>query len=123
MHHIDIHVRDLEATRRLFDPLMRAIGYELRSEYPDYVSYWRGRRRPSIGFIHDTNAGSAMMQLAFGAPDRAGVDAAGEVVRANGAKKIEGPVIHPEYGDDYYALFFEDADGNRFEIVDEATHP
>ena len=29
---------------------------------------------------------------------------------------IEGPGIHPEYGDDYYAVFFEDPDGNRYEI-------
>jgi len=33
-----------------------------------------------------------------------------------GARAIEGPGLHPEYGE-YYAVFFEDADGNRFEIV------
>lgn len=122
MHHIDIHVSDLVQTRRLLDAVMPLVGYELRSEYPDFVSFWRGGKRPSLGFIPDgQRGGSATMQLAFGVAKNADVDAVAHAARTNGARNIEGPAIHAEYGDDYYAVFFEDADGNRFEVVCDST--
>ncbi len=119
MHHVDVHVSNLPATRRLFDAVAPAIGYEIRSADDDFVSYWRGRR-PSIGFIADGLAGSAAMQLAFAVSTADAVDAAADAARRNGARNIDGPAIHPEYGDDYYAVFFEDASGNKFEVLRDA---
>ena len=116
MHHVDVHVSSLEAAKRLFSAVAPAIGYELRLEYPDFISYWRGGQRPSLGFIPDGETGSAMMRLAFSVPTNAGVDAAAKAAAENGARNVVGPSIHPEYGDDYYAVFFEDADGNKFEV-------
>ncbi len=118
MHHVDVHVSDLAATKRLFDAVAPSIGYELRAADEDFVSYWRGKR-PSIGFIADGVAGSAAMQLAFAVETDDAVDAAADAARRNGARNIDGPAIHPEYGDDYYAVFFEDAGGNKFEVLRE----
>lgn len=121
MHHLDIHVSDLAATRRIFDPIMPELGLQLRSESDDFVSYWRGDR-PSIGFILDeTPGGSGLMQPCFGVPTRGHVERVAALARGNGAKNVEGPAIHPEYGDDYYAVFFEDADGNKFEVLNDET--
>lgn len=121
MHHLDIHVSDIAATRRLFDRIMPELGLELRSESDDFVSYWRGRR-PSIGFILDDKPrGSGSMQPCFGVTTRAQVDRVAELARANGARSVDGPAIHEEYGDDYYAVFFEDADGNAFEVLNDET--
>ena len=47
---------------------------------------------------------------------QAAVEAAAEAARSNGAHQVEGPGFHPEYGEDYYAVFFEDADGNKYEV-------
>ncbi len=116
MHHVDVHVSDLDAAKRLFSALAPAIGYEMRSEEPDFVSYWQGGTRPTLGFIPDRDAGSAMMRLAFAAASNAGVDAAAHAAQEHGARNVDGPAIHAEYGDDYYAVFFEDADGNKFEV-------
>jgi catechol 2,3-dioxygenase-like lactoylglutathione lyase family enzyme len=121
MHHIDIHVTDIASTRRLFDAVMPAVGYELRSEDTDYVSYWRNRTRPSLGFIADGENGSAMMRIAFAVANNSAVDAAASAARQNGARNIEGPSIFPEYDPDYYAVFFEDPDGNKFEICADAS--
>lgn len=117
MHHVDMHVRDLAATKRLLDAIAPHIELELRSHDDDFVSYWRNRRRPSFGFIQDDAGGSGRCRLAFGVRDRSAVDAAADAAVRHGAGSVEGPGIHPEYGDDYYAVFFEDADGNKFEIV------
>jgi predicted lactoylglutathione lyase len=117
VHHIDVHVRDLAATKRLFSALAPGLGYELRSEYDEFISFWRtGKRRPVVGFLLDTEHGSASMRLAFAVEGLKDVDRLAGIARENGATAIEGPAFHPEYGDDYYAVFFEDADGNRYEI-------
>ena len=115
MHHVDVHVSDIAATKRLFDAVAPSIGYEQRSADDDFVSYWSGSR-PSVGFILDGNAGSAMMQLAFAAASIEHVDRAAAAAKEHGARNVDGPSFQPEYGDDYYAVFFEDADGNKFEV-------
>jgi hypothetical protein len=117
VHHIDVHVTSIDTARKLLDELMPAVGYEFRAEADGYVSYWKDRRRPSIGFIEEAPVGSGAMRLAFGVATREAVDGAAEIARANGARDITGPMIHAEYGDDYYAVFFEDADGNKYEVV------
>ncbi len=116
MHHLDIHVSDLAAAKRLFDAIGPHVGLELRSDDPDFVSYWRGGKRPSIGLIPGEGAGSGLMRVAFAVADAAAVDAVAAEARKHGATQVDGPSIHSEYGD-YYAVFFEDADGNKFEIV------
>lgn len=121
MHHVDVHVRDIAAAKRLLSALAPGLGYELRSDDDDFFSYWRaGKTRPAIGFLLDSEHGSGTMRLAFSVATSGDVDALAAAARANGATAFEGPGLHPEYGDDYYAVFFEDADGNRYEIcVDE----
>ncbi len=123
MHHIDIHVADLAVTRRLLAAVLPPLGYALRADEPAYVSYWKDQARPSLGFIAGGGRGSGMMRIAFATPAREAVDAIAAAARASGAHNVDGPGFHPEYGDDYYAVFFEDADGNKFEITIEETSP
>jgi predicted lactoylglutathione lyase len=120
LHHIDVHVRDLKAMKRLFGALAPAIGYRLRADADDdnFAGYEPVKGGyPRVGFEQGTKYGSGMMRLAFGVESREAVDAAAKTASDNGARNMEGPSIHPEYGDDYYAAFFEDADGNLYEIV------
>ena len=49
------------------------------------------------------------------------VDQIAKVVRRAGAKNIEGPQIWPDYSPGYYALFFEDPDGNKLEVCCRAS--
>jgi len=117
MHHLDIHVRDIPATKRLFDAVAPAVDYEPRAAEQDFVSYQRtGGKRPNLGFILDNAHVAGSMQIAFAATTRAAVDAAAKAAHSAGAQHIDGPCFHPEYGDDYYAVFFEDRDGNKFEV-------
>jgi catechol 2,3-dioxygenase-like lactoylglutathione lyase family enzyme len=116
MHHLDVHVSSVARARGLLDAVLPLVGYRVRSEESDFVSYWKHQQRPSIGFIEDAEFGSGAMRLAFAAATRQAVDDAAEAAAKNGARNIEGPGLHPEYGD-YYAVFFEDIDGNKFEIA------
>lgn len=117
MHHIDIHVRDLAGTKALIDAIAPEVGYRCRSADDEFVGYETAAGgRPRFGLIPDSEAGGTM-RVAFGVADRPSVDRVGELVRPNAGRAIEGPGLHPEYGDDYYAVFFEDADGNKFEVM------
>ncbi|HKU80784.1 MAG TPA: VOC family protein [Candidatus Tumulicola sp.] len=119
LHHVDVHVRDLAAARALFDAIAPHVGYRTCNDDPDFAGYERADGgRPRVGLIldpADVRAGS--IRVAFSVASRDEVDAAAAAAERSGARAIEGPGLHPEYGDDYYAVFFEDADGNRYEIV------
>lgn len=122
LHHVDVHVRDLERARQLFDAIAEYAGYRARANDPDDEADFAGYEpvnggRPRIGFIADGAVAAGSIRIAFSAASRADVDAAAQAARARGARSMEGPSLHPEYGDDYYAVFFEDDDGNRYEIL------
>lgn len=125
LHHLDIHVRDIDATQTLLDALAGHIGYRrivdsAEPEEPGFVGYETvSGGRPRFGLIPDLAALPGSTRVAFAVETRAQVDAAARVARDHGACAIEGPGPHPEYGD-YYAVFFEDAGGNKFEICADA---
>lgn len=122
MHHVDVHVTSVPRSRTLLDAFMPVVGYAIRTDETDFVSYWRNEKRPSIGFIEDgTPVRPGAMRIAFAVSEQADVDAAARAAIDGGARNIEGPGIHSEYGDDYYAVFFEDFDGNKFEVVHDAA--
>lgn len=117
LHHVDVHVRDLGAARALFDAFVAHVGYRKLADEADFVGYeTAGGGRPRIGLILDTEHRAGSMRLAFSVETREQVDAVARAAREAGATSIEGPGVHLEYGE-YYAVFFEDAEGNRFEIV------
>lgn len=117
LHHVDIHVRDIDAARVLFDGLSGHIGYRRLVREPDFVGYeTECGGRPRFGLILDPAHRAGSMRLAFAVETPELVDAAARIAVQCGARAMEGPGLHPEYGD-YYAVFFEDADGNRYEIM------
>ena len=125
LHHLDIHVRNIVAAQRLLDALAEHIGYRRVSESdefeePGFVGYETAAGgRPRFGLIPDPASLPGSTRLAFAVETREQVDAAATIAREHGARAIEGPGLHPEYGD-YYAVFFEDPDGNKFEICADA---
>jgi catechol 2,3-dioxygenase-like lactoylglutathione lyase family enzyme len=71
----------------------------------------------SFGFTEEPNHQPNGTRIAFWAHSRELVDRVGAAIRAAGAKNIEGPGACPEYSGDYYAVFFEDPNGNKLEVV------
>ncbi len=122
LHHVDVHVRNTDIASALFDALAEHIGYRRvgdsqEFDEPGFVGYETADGgRPRIGLIPDPGQRAGSTRLAFGVATRERVDAAARAARDHGARAIEGPAVHPEYGD-YYAVFFEDSDGNKFEVV------
>lgn len=122
LHHVEINVSSLEASLRFWRPLLEMLGYAEHQNWPDGRSYilngtylvfvqasdlQSGFNRRGVGLNH----------LAFHAGSRAQVDELTAWVRAQGFR-ILYESDHPYAGGpQHYALFCEDPDKIKVEIV------
>jgi predicted enzyme related to lactoylglutathione lyase len=115
--HIDHRVRSLESVRAFYDALMPALGYSKISASGRVVEYFTSDAANQFFGIHQrSDHVPSKTRIAFAARTRADVDRIGAVLAAAGAKRIQGPQDCPDYSQPYYAVFFEDPEGNRFEV-------
>jgi len=114
--HVDVRVRDRAAATAYYDKLFGALGMtgapgtEFRTyayDHDDPDATW-------FGFTEDRDHEPGRSRIAFAADSKADVDRIAAVVREIGSRAVEGPEY--AYGPEYYGVFFEDPDGNRFEI-------
>src|SRR5207237_9783520 len=78
----------------------------------------KGERKmvPFIALNEEPGHRGNSNRIAFRAESDEEVDRLGEIVRQAGARNVEGPEYCHEYTPGYYAVFFEDGDGNKWEI-------
>ena len=113
--HIQLVVRDLSASKRFYEAVLKVLGVPIGGSADDY--FW-------VDELFVSSADSAAAQgiltgrhhLAFQAADRAAVDAFYRVGLANGGIDNGAPGERP-YHPGYYAAFLIDPDGNNIEAV------
>jgi len=116
--HIDLRVASMADALPFFDTLLPALGFTQRYHSPEWKVFATTDPPPGTAYIGITErAGHAPNEnrIAFWASDAAAVDRLAEVVVAAGARDVSGPRPMP-YGPGYYAVYFTDPSGNRFEI-------
>ena len=113
--HIQLVVKDLTASRKLYEAIFDVLGIPLGGEADDY--FWFDELFVSTA---DSVAAQGKLtgrhHLAFQAKDRATVDAFHREALANGGKDNGAPGERP-YHPGYYAAFALDPDGNNIEAV------
>ena len=123
--HIDLRVTDLTAARPLYDVLLPALGLTELVHFEDTCEYYEpaepDEARRFFGLTAAADHYPNATRICFAATSPADVDRLAEVARAGGARAIEGPEI-PYSSEKYYAVFFEDASGNRLEIAYRRPH-
>jgi catechol 2,3-dioxygenase-like lactoylglutathione lyase family enzyme len=117
--HIDLRVSDAERVRPLYDALFALFGTERTT--PRVARYGYTRRYGAIradffNVFEDPAAVPTATRIAFAAPSREFVDEVGRVAGEHGARNIEGPAYFEQHHPTFYAVFFEDPLGNRFEV-------
>lgn len=124
LHHVEMYVKDLAATKQFWGWFLGELGYRVSSEWPDGVSYKLGTTY--LVFVqvepehldvpyHRKKAG--LNHLAFHGKDRQFIDDMTKKLRERGTT-ILYPDKHPfAGGPDYYAVFFEDNDRMKVELV------
>lgn len=117
--HVDMRVQNLAGVRLLFDALLPAMGYTNINADDDSAGYHRPGEtgaEPFIWLLEDPAHRPGRTRIAFAAESRAEVDRLADLARGAGATAYEPPHLVREYGPYYYAAFFEDAEGNKYEI-------
>lgn len=131
--HIQVTVRDMRVAEPFYDRLMPIFGFDINRKVSavleahdlyvvEYLhpEYDFGICSPRRAFAHDEvhcRKPGALHHLAFRAASRAQVDDMYAQVAAIGAQIVHAPRVFEEHGPDYYAFFFKDPDGIKFEVV------
>ncbi len=119
LDHIDLRVKNLARARQFYGRILPVLGFSCdRSDADLGTFYAAGGDQPSafFCFTEDPTHQPNGTRVAFWADTRSEVDAFAEVVREAGGRNLEGPELCAGYSPGYYALFFEDPDGNKLEI-------
>jgi len=132
--HIEITVKDMTVAVPFYDKLLPLLGFDLKSRVSavieEHEKHVVAYEHPRLGFtitsprkafksetINRRKPGS-LHHLAFRAPSRADVDRLHAELKRIGATIVSPPREYPEYTPPgYYALFFKDPDGIKYEIV------
>ena len=113
--HIQLVVRDLDASRSFYEAVFRVLNIPLGGTGDDY--FWADEL-----FVSTKTSEAALGELtgrhhlAFQAQDRAMVEAFYKAALAHGGKD-NGPPGERAYHPGYYAAFVLDPDGNNIEAV------
>ena len=115
--HIDLRVRDLQSARASYGAWLPLLGLDHREESEGFTVFCSADDgQPFFAIALDPSHGPGLSRIAFRCASRAEVDHVAAVDEAAGARAMEDPALCPEYTPNYYAAFFEDADGNRLEL-------
>jgi catechol 2,3-dioxygenase-like lactoylglutathione lyase family enzyme len=121
--HIDLRVKNRDAAQRFYAQLLPAIGFRLDKSGERWGLFEAdgGKAIEFFCFEEEADHQPNGNRIAFWASSREAVDKAAEVVRKAGGRNIEGPELCVEYSPGYYAVFFEDPDGNKLEVCHRAS--
>jgi glyoxylase I family protein len=129
--HIALTVSDLDRSIEFYDKIFKFMGY-LRDEVPESIQQalrtrlrsWVGPGysisiRPSrgefAGRLHDRDA-PGFNHMAFYAEDKADIEAMYVLLKEIGARILDPPTEYP-YSPGYFAVYFTDPDGLKFEFA------
>ncbi len=132
--HIQITVKDMSIAVPFYDKLLPVLGFDIQNKVSavieehefHVVEYTHPRltfaiTSPRSAFAGDTihrRKPGALHHLAFKAESRAEVDRLHSELKGIGAMIVSPPREYPEYTPPgYYALFFKDLEGIKYEIV------
>ncbi len=124
IEHIVLHVGDLERSRTFYDALLKFLGFKLEWEFDRVLGWDNG---DTMVWIRETDARGKKRQFrlgdigfhhyAFELGERAHVDELYAFLKRNRIKVVDPPAEYPSYGEGYYAVYFLDPDGMKFEGV------
>ncbi|MEN3367864.1 MAG: hypothetical protein V7609_7 [Verrucomicrobiota bacterium] len=116
--HIDLRVKNRGAAQKFYAQILPAIGFRVDKSGEQWGLFEADGEKAVdfFGFTEEADHRPNGNRIAFWAESREAVDNVAEIVRKAGGKNLEGPELCVEYSPGYYAVFFEDPDGNKLEV-------
>jgi catechol 2,3-dioxygenase-like lactoylglutathione lyase family enzyme len=118
INHVSIGVHNVERAAMFYDSVLHTLGIErscsidnVAVSYGEQFEFWVGS--PYDGQASHGNG----IHVAFTAPSRSSVDLFYATAIKLGAHCEGKPGLRPEYGQNYYAAYIRDVDGNKIEAV------
>ncbi len=118
--HLDVRVTSMDDALPFYSAFMPELGFTreyLGTEWKVWVAEGDVPSVAHYGIIEDPAHAPNLNRIAFWAPTRDEVDRLARVAAGAGARVTDGPRDCPEYGEGWYAVYFEDPSGNRLEVV------
>lgn len=128
MNHLALTVRNLAASEQAFyAPVLGFLGYDKVEDIPEMMTLWFNQQakfavnlwqvRPEVADRTHERYAPGFHHCAFDVDSRADVDRLHGLLREKNIKVLDAPAEYPQYAPGYYAVYFEDADGLKFEVV------
>jgi catechol 2,3-dioxygenase-like lactoylglutathione lyase family enzyme len=117
--HVDLRVTSMEEALPFYEALLPELGFSERHHGQEW-KVWAATEPPLpatayFGITESPGHVPNESRIAFWAAEPTEVDRIAAVVENAGGRDLSGPKPMP-YGPDYYAVFFADPCGNRFEV-------
>jgi len=131
--HIQITVKDMNVAEDFYDKFLPILGFDINNKVSAFIeehdfhvieyshsllsfAITSPRQAFKNDSVHRRKPG-ALHHLAFKADSRKEVDNAYLELLKIGAIIVSEPQFHPEYSENYYAVFFKDMENIKYEIV------
>jgi catechol 2,3-dioxygenase-like lactoylglutathione lyase family enzyme len=116
--HIDLRVRNLTEARPFYETLLPALGFTRQAQVEGWLQFETlsaaGGATAFFGVTESPRHVANENRVAFWVDTLEEVNRVAAIAVRAGARNVEGPMVYD--GPHYYAVFFEDLCGNRFEI-------
>ena len=128
MNHLALTLRNLAKSEQAFyAPVLGFLGYDKVEDIPEMMTLWFNadakfainlwQARPDLGAQSHVRYAPGFHHCAFDVDNRGEVDGLHRLLCESGIKVLDAPAEYPQYVPGYYAVYFEDSDGLKFEVV------
>jgi len=116
LERVELRVRDPLRSKAFYTLLLGRLGHGGRGEREEWPAFWNEHAGAGdwFAFAEDAEMIPGTARVALRADSRADVDRVTTLLHEIAATRIEGP--DEACGPNYYAVFFDDPDGNKVEV-------
>lgn len=125
LNHISLTVTDRDQSEPFYESVLQFMGYQQVERNSEFTMWWLdkagailiGSANPDcLNKTHDRYS-PGLHHFAFNAESREQVDRLYKLLVDIGATILDPPAEYNHYAPGYYAVFFADPDGIKFELV------
>jgi glyoxylase I family protein len=123
VEHIDLTVNNVARSRAFYDKVLGELGFR-KFDDENYLHWSNALMTIAIRAASDAHRGAefdryrvGFHHLALRARSRADVDQFHHFLAREKITILDTPAEYPQYGREYYAVFFADPDGMKLELV------